>query len=131
MEFADGVTASFTMNAFNKGGRFIRIFGTKGELTAYAGDSEISVFTFEDRKHHSIPIPSMDESIVSGHGGGDYGIVKELYEYLSDTYTGFCAADIDISVKNHLIGFAAEKARHLSTVEDIDAFFSQYGFINE
>jgi len=131
MEFADGITASFTMNAFNQGGRYIRIFGTKGELTAYARGSEILVYTFEDRKQHTIQIASMDESIVSGHGGGDYGIVKELYEYLSDTYTGFCAADIDISVKNHLIGFAAEKARDLSTVEDIDAFFSEYGFVNE
>ena len=35
----------------------------------------------------------------------------ELYDYLSSNYVGFCAADIETSVKNHLIGFAAEEAR--------------------
>ena len=32
LEYESGCTASFTMSAFNKGGRFIRIFGTEGEL---------------------------------------------------------------------------------------------------
>ena len=50
MEFEGGVTASFTMNAFNQGGRNIRIYGTKGELMAHAKDTEISVYTFADKK---------------------------------------------------------------------------------
>ena len=37
MEFEGGCTVSFTMNAFNEGGRHIRIFGTKGEIV---GDME-------------------------------------------------------------------------------------------
>ncbi len=131
MEFEGGATVSFTMNAFNKGGRYIRLFGTKGELYASAKDSEITVYTFEDCKHHKIPINSADESIVSGHGGGDDGIVRELYDYLSGNYTGYCAADINISAKNHLIGFAAEKARRSGTVEDVDTFFGIYGFTNK
>ena len=32
MEFENGAVASFNMSSFNKGGRFIRIFGTKGEI---------------------------------------------------------------------------------------------------
>ncbi len=32
MEFEGGATVSFSMNCFNAGGRYIRIFGTKGEL---------------------------------------------------------------------------------------------------
>lgn len=131
MEFADGVTASLTMNAFNEGGRYIRIFGTKGELYAYAKDSEITVYTFADGKTQKIPAYATDESITSGHGGGDNGIVNELYDYLGGNYTGYCAADISISVKNHLIGFAAEKSRRLGTVEDVDTFFNKYGMINK
>ncbi|MBO4950264.1 MAG: Gfo/Idh/MocA family oxidoreductase [Clostridia bacterium] len=131
MEFDGGSTVSFTMNAFNKGGRYIRIFGTKGELYAYAKDAEITVCTFEDSQIHKISIDAADESITSGHGGGDSGIVHELYDYLNGNYTGYCAADINISVKNHLIGFAAEKARCLGSVEDIDEFFGDYGLINE
>ena len=131
MEFADDVTVSFTMNAFNQGGRYMRIFGTKGELYAHGYEDCITVYTFEDSKQKKYPINAADESIVGGHGGGDDGIINELYAYLDDNYNGFCAADIGISTKNHLIGFAAEKARKNGTVEDVDAFFSQYGFKNE
>ena len=69
------------------------------------------------------------ESILGGHGGGDDGIVSELYDYLSGSYKGYCAADINISVKNHLIGFAAEKARHNDIVVNIDEFDKEYGFL--
>ena len=130
MEFEGGVTASFTMNCFNQGGRYIRLFGTKGELYANMSDPEITVYTFEDKQIHNIPVVKTDETILGGHGGGDAGLVKELHEYLSGTYTGYCAADIEISVKNHLIGFAAEQARHQGTVENLDAFFTRYGFEN-
>ena len=126
MEFEGGTTVSFTMNAFNKGGRYIRLFGTKGELYANAVDPDITVYNFEDKEIHKYPVDVIDESIVSGHGGGDEGIIEELYEYLGDSYTGFRAADIGISVKNHLIGFAAEKARHNNTVEDVEAFTKEY-----
>lgn len=128
MEFADGATASLTMNAFNEGGRYIRLFGTKGELYANAADTEIKVFSFDTRETISVPVVETEESIAGGHGGGDYGIVEELYDYLSDTYTGYCAADIDTSVKNHMIGFAAEKARHDDTVENVAAFSKKYGY---
>lgn len=128
MQFADGVTASLTMNAFNKGGRYLRIFGTKGELYAGAKDPEITVYSFDTREATAYPVPKVDESIEGGHGGGDSGIVAELYEYLSGDYTGYCAANIDISVKNHLIGFAAEKARHDNTVENVPAYAEALGF---
>lgn len=45
-------------------------------------------------------------------------------------YKGFRAADISISVKSHLIGFAAEKSRRDDTVEQIDTFFENYGMNN-
>jgi len=131
MEFEGGVTVSFQMNAFNKGGRYIRIFGTKGELYANMSDSEITVYNFETKTYRAVEVPKIDESIRSGHGGGDRGLVYELHEYMSGNYKGYCAADIEISVKNHLIGFAAEKSRHSGTVEDIDRFFADYGFVNE
>lgn len=131
MEFAGGVTASFSMNAFNEGGRYIRLFGTKGELYANMSDTEITVYTFAERKKKTVPIQETIESITGGHGGGDYGIVKELYEYLSGSYTGYCAADISVSVKNHLIGFAAEQARISGSIINVDEFFESYCMHNE
>lgn len=127
MEFDGGVTVSFTMNAFNEGGRYIRIFGTKGELHANMSADEISLFTFADRKRRNIPVTSIDESILSGHGGGDQGMVLEAYDYFRDGYRGNRAADIETSVKNHLVCFAAEQARHNDTVENVDAFLESYG----
>lgn len=131
MEFEGGVTAHFSMNAFNKGGRYIRLFGTEGELYANFSDESITIYTFADQKTTQIPVAQVEESILGGHGGGDAGIVKELYDYLTGNYTGYCAADIQRSVKNHLIGFAAEKARHANTVEDLDAYFTGFGLVND
>ncbi len=131
MQFKSGANATLTMNAFNEGGRYIRIFGTEGELTAYMDGSSIDVYTFRDGRHRQIPILSAGESILEGHGGGDEGIVWELYDYLRGDYSGWCAADIGISVKNHLIGFAAEKSRREDTVEKLDAYMAAYGLVNE
>ena len=50
---------------------------------------------------------------------------------MNGTYTGFQAADIMTSVKNHLIGFAAEEARRSDTVVDLNEFFKQYNMKNE
>ena len=130
MQFRSGANVTLSMNAFNRGGRYIRIFGTKGELFAYMKSENIEVYTFEDKKHVEIPIRSKEESILSGHGGGDAGLIHELYDYLNGDYKGYCAADIDISVKNHLIGFAAEKSRREGTVESIDRYFDVYGLEN-
>lgn len=128
MEFEGGATASLTMNAFNEGGRYIRIFGTKGELYANASDTEITLYSFDNGKISKFSVEETDESIVGGHGGGDQGIILELYDYLNGNYTGYCAADIDTSVKNHLIGFAAEYARHNDTVENVAAFAKKHGY---
>ena len=130
MEFVSGATATLTVNAFGKGGRYIRLFGTKGELYANASDESITVHTFADGQTRAVPVEKTDTNTTIGHGGGDAGIVSELYDYFTGQYTGFSAANIDISVKNHLIGFAAEEARLSDTVVDLDQYFRQYGLEN-
>lgn len=127
LEFEGGVTASFTVNAFNKGGRYVRVYGTKGELYAYAADPKINVYTFEDESHWTVDVPEVDETIFGGHGGGDDGIIRELHDYLSDEYTGFRAADIQVSVENHMIAFGAERARREGTVVDVKKMCEEYG----
>ena len=127
MEFEGGVTATLTVNAFNKGGRYIRIYGTKGELYAHMAGTEIQVYTFEDKQTTFVPVLKTDETINGGHGGGDEGIVREMYAYFCNQYDGYKAADIHISVRNHFIGFAAEEARHNSTVVDVEKMVADYG----
>jgi predicted dehydrogenase len=127
MEFAGGATANLTVNAFNRGGRYIRLYGTKGEIYAHMRDKEIQVYTFEDKKTTMVPVVKTEETIDGGHGGGDGGIVKEMYAYFAGEYTGFRAADLDISVQNHMIGFAAEEARLNRTVVDVQEMIREYG----
>ncbi len=128
LQFDGDVTASLTMNAFNKGGRYIRIFGTKGELYANHSDTKITLYTFDDLQIKTVGVLETEESIEGGHGGGDMGIVAELYDYLSGDYQGYCAADIETSIRNHLLGFAAEKARREDTVEKIHDYAEAFGY---
>ena len=126
MLFEDDVTITFTMNAFNKGGRFIHIMGTKGELRASMADSDepIILYDFETKKTEEIQAYGKD-GLVNGHGGGDSGIVSTLYEYLNGEYTGCSVSDIRTSVDNHLIVFAAEESRANNTVVDFEEFVAR------
>ena len=64
----------------------------------------------------------------AGSRGGDAGIVRELYDYLCGDYKGYRAAEIRTSVNNHLIAFAAEKARHQKTVEDLYDYAKEHHY---
>ena len=128
MEFESGATASFTMSAFNAGGRRIRIMGTEGELEGRMGNDQITVFNFITRKTEQISIKDSvaDESIEGGHGGGDAGIVRALCQIMLGTYTGCAYADITTSVDNHLYTFAAERSRLTEAVVDMKEYKSDF-----
>lgn len=111
--FKNGVTASFSMNAFNKGGRQIRIMGTEGELFGKAEDDFVELYDFKTQTTQKISCNSEidGEGIMSGHGGGDDGIVKTFLEVLDGNSDAEQISGIEISCKNHLISLAAEKSR--------------------
>jgi predicted dehydrogenase len=113
LEYEDGETVSFTMSAFNKGGRKINVMGTAGELWANMADKTVHIFDFKTREIETIDVLNYvkDESIVGGHGGGDLGIIKAFCEYLTGEYKGCAVSDISTSVGNHLVAFAAESSR--------------------
>ncbi len=111
LEFEGGCTVSFTMNAFNQGGRFIRIFGTKAELIAAMGESTIKIFSFETGKTETVELDKIGEHIDAGHGGGDTGIMFDTIEYFSGGTPSKSICDLRDSYLNHLICFAAEESR--------------------
>ncbi len=124
--FEDDITVTFTMNAFNKGGRFIHIMGTKGELRAAMDESSpITVYDFASGKTETIDSAKAKDGINGGHGGGDNGIIGTLYAYLTGTYTGNCVPEIEDSYYNHAIVFAIEEARKNGTVVDFDEFWAR------
>ena len=123
MLFEDGITVTFTMNAFNRGGRHIHIMGTKGEIHGdmRASERPIQFFDFETRQTYDIELRTGDD-ISSGHGGGDEGIVHSIYDYFNGDDSNISVSDIRTSVDNHLIVFAAEKARAEMSVIDLETY---------
>lgn len=121
MEFEDDITVTFTMSAFNLGGRRIRIMGTKGMIDAHAWDTTITYQNLMTQQTEKINVNDMviGDSILSGHGGGDSGIMNSLYDLLTGKADANDLSNISISVKNHATVFAAEKSRLEGRVVEI------------
>lgn len=118
LEYEDGATVSFTMSAFNCGGRKLRIMGTKGEIYAEMSNDFVTLFDFKTRQETKINISDAvsDESIQGGHGGGDRGIIRAFCQFLAGSYQGNSITQIQTSVENHMTAFAAEESRCNGTV---------------
>lgn len=128
LEFEDGTVASFNMCAFNEGGRYIRIMGTDGEIYGNMETDTIEYFSFRTREKVKIEVvPNCPKEGTSGHGGGDAGIVNSLYDYIANGIETDQLSKIDISVKNHIIAFAAEKSRIEGIIVDIKEFEKELG----
>lgn len=131
MEMEDGTTVAMTMTAFTKGGRETRIMGTKGELLAVMdaeNGKQFKFFDFETRetKYLDAEITTLGDSITSGHGGGDDGIVEALYGYLTDELSAEDVSEIGISCKNHMLVFAAEESRLTGKIVDVKEFKKRF-----
>lgn len=122
MLFEGNTTVTFTMAGLSEAGRYIHIMGTKGTLrAALAGEVPIKVYNFETCAAREIPMSGRD-GVAYGHGGGDGGIIQTLYDYLTGIGHSSSISDIGISVDNHLLVFAAEKARETGTVVDFEEY---------
>ena len=121
LEFQDGCTASFTMSAFNEGGRFIRIFGTEGELVSGKDQDKLEVFSFATGKWETVDISVHGNDVTSGHGGGDTGIMEAMLSLLRGEDPGNSLGDVRTSYENHQIAFAAERSRVEGNVINLEA----------
>ena len=122
LEYESGTTVSFTMSAFNKGGRFIRIFGTEGELISALDQSELRLYSFDTQAWETIPISVYGNDISSGHGGGDGGIMVDTLSLLRGETPSKSICEVRTSYENHITGFAAELARLENRVVSIAEF---------
>ena len=112
MTFDGGKTGTFTMDAFTPwGGRRTRIMGTMGYIE---GDmKKFTVWDFKTGKSSvwSMEVQDAEEYRGSGHGGGDYALVRDFIEAVALQDPGRLSSSIDASIESHIIGFAAEKSR--------------------
>ncbi|MBQ7346594.1 MAG: Gfo/Idh/MocA family oxidoreductase [Clostridia bacterium] len=127
LEFEGGATVGFTMSAFNRGGRFLRIMGTRGEISANMSSPIIDIYHFEDRSTRQINLDAnkTDDTIVGRHGGGDEGIIYALRDLLNGISDN-SVCDIAESCDNHMIAFAAEESRLTGSVVSIKEFDARH-----
>ena len=107
LTFANGVNATLTMMAFTQDcGRVMRFFGTYGEIVLDEQRNVIELGIFgKDRENISI------SNLVEGgygHGGGDTGLVEELYRVLTGESSN--PTSLEASVESHLMGIRAEES---------------------
>lgn len=106
MNFEEGITASFNLNAFtNEVNRTLKIVGTSGELRCNDLNREISIYRFGGKTDHEIV-----DLQVGGHGGGDVGIMEDFTAILYGSQAK-ALTRAENSVLSHVMSFAAEKSR--------------------
>ena len=125
LEFEDQTTVAFSMCAFNEGGRYLRIMGTKGELTANMSENTLTLYDFETRSQKAVEVEGGDIDPLDSHGGGDTGIMHAFWELLNGQYADSSICDVETSARNHLIAFAAEKSRLENTIVDMRQYESE------
>lgn len=104
MQFADDITATFTMTAFGEGRR-TRVHGTKG-CVDFTKDG-LSITDFATQNVQSIKIAPEQ----GAHGGGDARVAREWLHALHSRDDSQIVANAQESLRTHSIVFAAEKAR--------------------
>lgn len=110
MEFANEVTAAFTMSAFTHDcSRTLKLMGTKGEIRAAMEKNEIEVIDFETGTTKQILLETPGGHI--GHGGGDFGLIRDFVKLVKQGGQGNGLTSAAHSVQSHLMAFAAERSR--------------------
>jgi len=107
-EFEGGATGTFTMTAFAKGGRQLRVHGTHGEIHADIDQRKIRLRTFWDpQKDQHIDLPEE----TGGHGGGDDNVLNSFLAAIRSNDESKILTGSETSLKTHAATFAAEMSR--------------------
>lgn len=127
MEFEGDKYVTLTMSAFSTGKRECVFMGTKGELRANSRKQIMKFIDFESGETKDIYTKKInfDDTIGGGHGGGDAGIMEDLYDYIALGKQSVSVSDITISCENHLICFAAEEARLGGKTVDMNEYIDK------
>lgn len=118
-QFQGNKTASFTMTAFTEySDRKTRIFGTRGRIE---GDGKfIKVFDFNNNEEVIYDVDALEgDSQMTGHGGGDYYMMKSFIEAVKSGDQSLVLSGPDETLETHLTVFAAEQSRKTKTVINV------------
>lgn len=108
MKFEGEKTAMHQMTAFSKEiYRDIKIHGTKAELYGHMEDEVLEIRPFVGEVKQ---IPIVKKFNYGNHGGGDAGLMHDLYLFLNgETPDGISL--LEVSLDSHKMSFTAEQSR--------------------
>jgi predicted dehydrogenase len=106
-EYEDGITGTFTMTAFLKGNRHLRLHGTEGSLNLDIESNTIEIYRYRDEATQVLKIPVQPGS----HAGGDHNILTAFVHALRQNDPNAVLTGTAESLESHRIVFAAEKSR--------------------
>jgi len=113
LEFDGGATATFTMTAFTTSRpRQTHLFGTLGEI--YCDGTRIRVTDFRTLRTETLDVEvpvSPDDPLLSGHVGGDAGLMDAFITAVATRDTGWIGTTADEALAAHHLVFAAEQSR--------------------
>lgn len=92
-------------------GRRTKIMGSMGEIIG-----DMTTFTHTDFRSGKQTSWKQD---TDGHGGGDWRLVADWVQAVSQQDVTLLSSTIDASIESHLMGFAAEKSRLKKLVVDV------------
>ncbi|MCC7245535.1 MAG: Gfo/Idh/MocA family oxidoreductase [Saprospiraceae bacterium] len=113
MEFEGGVTAAFSMEAFTSySGRRTRVMGSMGDIVG-----DMKSFTVTDFRTKKSTVYDSKEG--DGHGGGDWRLVRNWIQAVTQRKPELLTSTIEASIESHIMGFMAEKSRKTGRVERV------------
>jgi len=112
MEFEDGVTVSFSMEAFTSyHGRRTRVMGSLGDIVGDMNEFTHTDFLTGKKTKWDISVEDVKDYENSGHGGGDWALVSDWIRAVKTKDSGALSSTLDASIESHIMGFLAEKSR--------------------
>ena len=115
MEFAGGVTVSFTMTAFTSTGpRRTSIFGTRGEILGDESTITINDFLTGDSTTYETEAPDSFE--LGPIASGDNGLMQAFFSAIANDNPQQLLSGPDETLESHRMIFAAEQARRERSV---------------
>ncbi len=125
IEFKNGVTATFNLSGFtNKMCRTLKIMCENGELRCDDGRNKIEITYFSSSPLDQNISEIVTPEITNGaHGGGDFGLMKEFLQQLTqDNGQESVRSSITHSVESHIMAYCAEQSRLENTVIYVEKF---------
>lgn len=118
--FKDNITASFNMEAFTPwGGRRTRVMGSMGFIEGDMSKFTIYDFRTDQSKTYESKVLDVANYKNEGHGGGDWRLVADWIQAVSQQNPNLLTSTIDASIESHVMCFMAEESRVKKKVMDI------------